>query len=143
MATPVVTMDRHKHPTSPSIGRLMASRAIQLLVRPLFVSILAICCVTIVGCNNRTGDGDSTKPVAKSKGTIGISLLTLANPFFKIIGENATSEAKKHGYETIVLSADESVAKQSNQIKDFIVKKVAAIVLSPCDSKSIVPVIQE
>ena len=35
------------------------------------------------------------------------------------------------------------MAKQSNQIKDFIVKKVSAIVLSPCDSKSIIPVIQE
>jgi len=35
------------------------------------------------------------------------------------------------------------VAKQSNQVKDFIVQKVSAIVLSPCESKSIVPVIQE
>ena len=35
------------------------------------------------------------------------------------------------------------MAKQSNQVKDFIVKKVSAIVLSPCDSKAIVPVIQE
>ena len=43
----------------------------------------------------------------------------------------------------IVVSGDKDVAKQSNQIKDFIVKKVSAIVLSPCDSKSIVPVIQE
>ncbi len=43
----------------------------------------------------------------------------------------------------IVVSGDIDVAKQQNQIKDFIVKKVAAIVLSPCDSKSIVPVIQE
>jgi ribose transport system substrate-binding protein len=43
----------------------------------------------------------------------------------------------------MVVSGDKDVARQSNQIKDFIVKKVSAIVLSPCDSKSIVPVIQE
>jgi ribose transport system substrate-binding protein len=80
---------------------------------------------------------------AASKGTIGVSLLTLDNPFFKVIGDNITAEGRKRGYDTIVVSGDKDVAKQSNQIKDFIVKKVSAIVLSPCDSKSIVPVIQE
>ena len=34
-------------------------------------------------------------------------------------------------------------AKQQNQVKDFIVKKVAAIVLTPCDSKAIGPAIKE
>jgi ribose transport system substrate-binding protein len=101
--------------------------------------LLAICLIALVGCNNR----DSDKTSAKSKGTIGVSLLTLDNPFFKVIGDNITREGKKQGYETIVVSGDKDVAKQSNQIKDFIVKKVAAIVLSPCDSKAIVPVIQE
>ena len=42
-----------------------------------------------------------------------------------------------------MVSADKDVARQGNQIKDFIVKKAAAIVLFPCDSKSIVPVIRE
>jgi ribose transport system substrate-binding protein len=73
----------------------------------------------------------------------GVSLLTLDNPFFKVIGDSITAEGKKHGYETVVVSGDKDVAKQGNQIKDFIVKKVSAIVLSPCDSKSIIPVIQE
>jgi ribose transport system substrate-binding protein len=67
----------------------------------------------------------------------------LDNPFFKVIGDHITEEGAKNGYATIVVSGEKDVAKQSNQIKDFIVKKVAAIVLSPCDSKSIVPVIQE
>ncbi|MDB5338347.1 MAG: rbsB [Planctomycetaceae bacterium] len=78
-----------------------------------------------------------------AKRTIGVSLLTLDNPFFKVIGDSITAEGKLRGYETIVVSGDKDVAKQSNQIKDFIVKKVSAIVLSPCDSKSIIPVIQE
>ena len=83
------------------------------------------------------------KAAAPSGGTIGVSLLTLENPFFKVIGDNIAEEGAKHGYDTVVVSADKDVARQGNQVKDFIVKKVAAIVLSPCDSKSIVPVIQE
>jgi ribose transport system substrate-binding protein len=84
-----------------------------------------------------------TQPLFTAKGTIGVSLLTLQNPFFKVIGDSLTAEAGKSGYEAVVLSADQDVGRQSNQVKDFIVKKVAAIVLSPCDSKGIVPVIQE
>lgn len=72
-----------------------------------------------------------------------MSLLTLDNPFFKVIGDTITAEGKKQGYEALVVSADKDVARQGNQIKDFIVRKVSAIVLSPCDSKAIIPVIQE
>lgn len=111
-------------------------------------SLLAIfvCLVgSLIGC----AKPEEKKPVDTSekpsgpKQTIGVSLLTLDNPFFKVIGDNITAEGAKRGYDTIVVSGDKDVAKQSNQIKDFIVKKVSAIVLSPCDSKSIIPVIQE
>ena len=77
------------------------------------------------------------------KGTIGLSLLTLTNPFFKEIADNMTDEAAKEGYAVTVVSGEFDVARQQNQVKDFIVKKVVAIVLSPCDSKSIGPAIQE
>ncbi|MEQ1752029.1 MAG: substrate-binding domain-containing protein [Prosthecobacter sp.] len=83
-------------------------------------------------------------PEAKAmRGTIAASLLTLQNPFFKVIGDNITEEASKHGHDALSVSADSDVARQSNQVKDFIVKKVSAIILSPADSKGIVPVIQE
>jgi ribose transport system substrate-binding protein len=77
------------------------------------------------------------------KGTIGLSVLTLTNPFFKEIADSMNATAAEHGYEVVVVSGDFDVAKQQNQVKDFIVKKVAAIVLCPCDSKAIGPAIQE
>ena len=106
------------------------------------------------GTNNKPDNNSSSKSTnptksthtnnpPQSRGVIGVSLLTLQNPFFKVIGDHITLEAKKHGYTTIVVSAEEDVAKQTHQIKDFIVKKVSAIVLSPCESRSVVPVIQE
>ena len=114
-------------------------------------NVLILSCTLLltmsIGCNNdsqsSSSNTDSTPGPVQTKGAIGVSLLTLKNPFFKVIGDNITAEAKKHGYETIVLSANEDVATQSNQVKDFIVRKVSAIVLSPCESRSIVPVIQE
>ncbi len=107
-------------------------------------ALLACAFALLTGCGDKTSNSSSTPPAAaKVQGTIGVSLLTLDNPFFKVIGDHITAEGKKRGYEAIVVSGDKDVAKQGNQIKDFIVKKVSAIVLSPCDSKSIIPVIQE
>ena len=79
----------------------------------------------------------------KAKGTIGLSVLTMNNPFFKEIADSMTAEAKKQGYDVLAVSGDFDVAKQQNQVKDFIVKKVSAIILCPCDSKAIGPVIKE
>jgi ribose transport system substrate-binding protein len=102
-----------------------------------FRHLLLACTILLAAC------GKTAAPQAASRGTIAVSLLSLQNPFFKVIGDNIIAEAKKHGYDTLVVSADGDVARQSNQIKDFIVKDVAAIVLSPTDSKAIVTVIQE
>ncbi len=77
----------------------------------------------------------------QSKKTIGVSVLTLSHEFFKEIGKGLTEEANRHGYEVILVNGDNDVAKQDKQVKDFLVRRVDAIVLSPCDSKAIGPVI--
>lgn len=117
-------------------------------MKPHLLTLLALSLSLWTGCEKSnspapSASGGTSAPEVKSRGVIGVSLLTLDNPFFKVIGDNIASQGKKYGYDTIVVSGDKDVAKQSNQIKDFIVKKVSAIVLSPCDSKSIVTVIQE
>jgi len=83
------------------------------------------------------------EPAGKSKGTIGFSALTLTNPFFQVIADNMKAEAAKHGYEVIVVSAERDVKRQADQVNEFIVKGVAAIVLNPCDSQSIGPAIAQ
>jgi ribose transport system substrate-binding protein len=74
---------------------------------------------------------------------IGVSVLTVSHQFFNDITSALTAEANKHGYDVIVVSGEFDVAKQDKQVKDFLVRRVDAIVLSPCDSKAIGPVIQE
>ena len=69
--------------------------------------------------------------------TIGFSALTLTNPFFKIIADEMVKEGEKHGYEVVIVSADQDVNRQTSQVEDFIVKQVSAIVLNPADSKAI------
>ncbi len=73
----------------------------------------------------------------KPKATIAVSVLTLANPFFKDLADAIAAEAKARGMDTLVTSGEFDVARQLNQVADFIVRKVDAIVLCPCDSKAI------
>ncbi len=119
-------------------------------MKRLSLAILAISILAVSsGCGSKKegaapeASSQSSAPAKAAKGTIGVSVLTLTNPFFKVIGDSITEEARKHGYDVIVTSGEFDVAQQQNQVKDFIVKKVSAIVLCPCDSKSIGPAIQE
>jgi ribose transport system substrate-binding protein len=121
------------------MARVAEDRSMHSMTRTLVGFALAAS-VLAGGCGR-----PSRGPAAAggSRGTIGVSLLALDNPFFKVIGDTIAAEGKKQGFDTMLTSADKDVARQGHQVKDFIVRKVAAIVLSPCDSKSIVPIIRE
>src|SRR5262245_37176431 len=98
--------------------------------------VLCLLPLSLPGCGRA-----ENKP--QVKGTVGISVLTMANPFFKVIADNLTEELERNGYKVIAVSGEFDVAKQRNQVKDFLVQKVSAIVLCPCDSKAIGAVIKE
>ena len=114
-------------------------------------AILVLFVVSLFGCQAKpvpVATKAAPPPAAagtagQSRGVIGVSVLTLTNPFFKVIGDNITTEMRKAGYDTVVVSGEFDVANQQRQVRDFIVSKAAAIVLCPCDSKAIGPVIQE
>ncbi len=110
----------------------------------LLLSLFAL--VFACGCPSETTvDSGVSEPDAEqqSRGVIGVSLLTFENPFFKVVGDNIREEAQKHGYEAVILSCDEDAARQFQQVEDFIVQKVSAIVLSPKETRSIVPAVQK
>jgi ribose transport system substrate-binding protein len=117
-----------------------------MLIRNSFLGLTAAVSILVTGCGSKQTEPvagpDRTAPAASRK-IIGLSVLTLTNPFFKEIADRMSEEARKDGYEVSVVSGEFDVAKQQNQIKDFLVKKVAAIVLTPCDSQAIGPAIQE
>ena len=78
-----------------------------------------------------------------AKGTIGISVLTMGNPFFKEIADAVIDEAKKSNFEVVVVDGDRLASKQYSQVKEFIARKVDAIILTPCDSKAVGSAIKE
>ncbi len=97
--------------------------------------------ITVLGCGR---EGPRSRQVRRlPPRTIGLSVLTMTNTFFNVIADNMRDEAAKFDYQLLVVSGEFDVARQQNQVKDFIVQRVAAIVLCPCDSVAIGPVIKE
>ena len=110
----------------------------------IYAIILSLVVLIFTSCGggnseNSSEGGDDTG----NKGTIGISVLTLGNPFFNVIAEGVKEEAAKHGYDVVVVDGDRDVQKQANQIDDFLTKGVVAIILNPCDRQSIGPAIEK
>ena len=135
--------------------------------RDLFGLFLLVLSSLMTGCNqpssknapSSSGPGSASGASADSKslpnsssepsssgairGKIGLSILTSSNPFFIEISDSMKEQATKAGYEVIVVSGDFNPDRQQNQVKNFIVQKVAAIVLTPCDSRAVGTAIQE
>lgn len=94
-----------------------------------------------VGPNPPSGTAASSKK--GTHGTIGVSLLTLSNPFFKEMGDAMTAAAAAEGYSVKVVSAEMDPARQRDQVREFLSTDVVAIILTPADSKAVGTTIQE
>ncbi len=94
--------------------------------------------VLLAGCGKKEEAKQSDSTPQQTAGmTIGVSLLTRTHPFYQDLEAGLLEGAKANGYQLLVTAGEFDVAKQKDQIQDFIVRKVNAIIISPCDSKSI------
>ncbi len=90
-----------------------------------------------LGCGGAKPEGKATASGGRPAVRIGVSLLTRTHPFYQDLEAGLAAEAKARGYELNVQSGEFDVARQKDQVENFIVDKVSAIVVCPCDSKSI------
>jgi len=73
--------------------------------------------------------------------TLGLSVSTLNNPFFVTLRDGALDAARSAGVTLIVLDAQDSPAKQLNDVQDLIQRRVSAILLNPTDAAALVPAV--
>ena len=103
------------------------------------VGLLVISIVfVIMGCGQSNEKGNTNQTQNQMSGiTIGVSLLTRTHPFYQDLEAGLQEAADAAGFKLIITAGEFDVAKQKDQINDFIVQKVNAIIVSPCDSRSI------
>lgn len=108
--------------------------------RPIASFTLLFALVLTLGACQPAAD---TPADTSTEATIGVTLLTMTHPFFQNLAAGLEDGAAANNMTVSVNSAEFDVARQRNQISDFIVQGVSAIVMSPADSKAIGTAIQE
>ncbi|WHH56824.1 substrate-binding domain-containing protein [Petroclostridium sp. X23] len=122
------------------------------------LSTFVVMSVFFVGCNSTTTQNESAKSqtpntdsqsstdtsdAAQEENTpkeykIGYTCPTLNNPFFVGMKEGAELAASERGLTLTMLGGDNNVAKQVQQIEDFIAQGVDAIIVQAVDTTGIV-----
>ncbi|MGI9541692.1 MAG: substrate-binding domain-containing protein [Cyclobacteriaceae bacterium] len=103
-------------------------------VRNFLLSALFLLGLVFLSSCTENGNTEQTN---NSKGTIGITIMSSENPFFNVLAKSAEAEANKYDYQVEILSGDNDPDKQDRQVKDFIAKKVSAIIIAPCNAHAI------
>lgn len=109
--------------------------AAALLVLPLAAALAA------AGCAG-TSDGQAEGEPQGDRPVIGVSILTMANPFFVEMKDAMVEKGDELGYDVLVVAAEFDAARQTNQIDDFVARRVDAMILCPANSSSIAPAVQ-
>lgn len=108
------------------------------LFRIVVPMTLLLAATFVAGCGGGSESGATTSDSnSDAKPVIGVSLLTLANPFFVAMKDAMIEAGNENGYEVRVVSGELDPARQNNQVDDFITSGVDAIILCPVDSKAI------
>jgi ribose transport system substrate-binding protein len=78
-----------------------------------------------------------------SQRTVGATLLTKEHLFYRELERGFREAARERGFSLSIASGDWDLAKQQGQIENFIVQKVAVIIVCPVNSKGIGPAIEK
>ncbi|MCA9728412.1 MAG: substrate-binding domain-containing protein [Candidatus Eisenbacteria bacterium] len=95
------------------------------------------------GSETKTGTDDtgaktsSTSTEKSGPIRIGVTLLTVQHAFYQELRSGLQEAAAPLGYELFITTGEFDPARQANQIDEFIVQRVDAIVVCPCDSRSV------
>ena len=99
------------------------------------MSAVVLSVLLLGGCTKQMG----MKQSVMKKGEIGFSISDEKAPFFITLAQGAKQEANTQDVKLTVANAGSNAAKQANDIKDFISKKVSVIIVNPVDSAGIAP----
>ena len=99
------------------------------------MSAVVLSVLLLGGCTKQMG----MKQSVMKKGEIGFTISDEKDPFFAPLIESAKQEANTQDVKLTIVDAKYNAAKQANDIKDFILKKVSVIIVNPVDSAGIAP----
>ena len=105
--------------------------------RLILASVMAL---VIAGCGQSPTGRDDPE---EKKIVVGVSLLNLSSEFIVMLSQAMKEEAKEQGIKLIVNDAQRSAEKQVQQVENFILQQVDAIILNPCEVEASSPAVDK
>lgn len=105
---------------------------------------VALSCVTfIAGCSSSASKSTSATASSNSNKSVTVVLKTLSSPYWQYVQAGAVAAGKKLGVKVTVVgpSAESQVMEQVNMIQDQISQSPSALVVSPSQPTTVVPVL--
>lgn len=110
----------------------------------MIVTMFTGCSTDKTPAEKASSNQQDEKKVTENNGkkkVIGVSLFYRRDEYYKDLESSFIYEAEKAGYDVIIQDADADPAKQTQQLEDFVQKKVDAIALAACDPAGLVPAV--
>ena len=107
---------------------------------------LALVGTMLIGCSS-SSDSSSEETATEEEGgsetyKIGFSQATVASPFYTTMVDTAQAYADELGIEIQIVSADEDVTKQTNDINDMIQSGIQCLIVNPVNSEGLATAFQ-
>ncbi len=113
----------------------------RLLTRSIPIAALLCSFLLMISCGKNGNSNDS-----RSKPTIALVMKSLANEFFKTMGEGAEQHHRENAdqYDLIVngIKNESDVSAQVDMVEQMMSRGVDAIVIAPADSKALIPILK-
>ena len=93
--------------------------------------------ISMAGCVRIVIDGEEASSQITAKGTIGLAVSTLNNPFFVSLVEGAKKQASALGVQITVADAGDDAAKQTSDIEDLVSSGISVLIVNPVDSDAV------
>lgn len=103
----------------------------------LNVAIISVLLLAASSCDSKPASGGAASSQSAATKRIGVSLLTVQHAFYQDLRAGLEDEAQALNYALRITSGEFDAARQANQIDEFLVQQLDAIVVCPCDSRSV------
>ena len=118
------------------------------ILQNLFSSLAAVTTLFLVGCGRPADSGSapsttgSPKAVPGQVKTVGVAFESLMTEFWVAAFDKMRADCAAKGITMLEAVADGDSAKQFDQVKSFISRKVDGIIIVPKDGKTVIPMIK-
>ncbi len=115
------------------------------ILRNVGVGVAIIALASGMGGCGKGGSapGSDRSDAANGEIVVGVSLLNLSNEFIVLLEEAMREEAEQLGVRLIVNDGNRSAERQVQQIENFLLQEVDAIILNPCEHEASSPAVDK